>query len=54
MRPYYVGEDMSGISVSSGDIPMFGGMIARNPKDHKDQWYVAKQYLEDNLELADV
>jgi hypothetical protein len=27
-------------------------MVARNPKDHNDQWYVAKAYFEDNLELA--
>ena len=26
------------------------GMIARNPKNHKDQWYVAKQYYLDNFE----
>ena len=52
MRPYILEEDMSKISVSSGDVPGIGGMIARNPKDHEDQWYVAKQYFEDNLELA--
>lgn len=25
------------------------GMIARNPKNHKDEWYVAKQYVIDNF-----
>ena len=25
-------------------------MIARNPKNHDDQWLVAKQYFEDNFE----
>lgn len=26
------------------------GMIARNPKNHKDQWYVSKKYFLDNFE----
>ncbi len=25
-------------------------MIARNPKNHTDKWYVASKYFEDNLE----
>lgn len=52
MRPYIVGEDLTGISVSKEDTPEEGGMIARNPKNHEDQWYVAKKYFEDNLEEA--
>jgi uncharacterized protein YozE (UPF0346 family) len=28
-------------------------MIARNPKNHDDQWLVAKQYFEDNFEPCD-
>jgi hypothetical protein len=52
MRPYAVGEDLTGISVSQADTPEEGGMIARNPKNHADQWYVAKKYFEDNLEPA--
>ena len=27
-----------------------GGMIARNPGNHNDQWYVAKKYFEENFE----
>lgn len=27
------------------------GMIARNPKNYSDQWYVAKKYFEDNFEI---
>jgi len=50
MRPYVVGESLEGISVSDQDTPEEGGMIARNPKNHADQWYVAKRYFEDNLE----
>ena len=26
-----------------------GDMIARNPKDHNDQWLVAKKYFKDNF-----
>jgi len=51
MRPYVLNEDMSDISVSQEDDPEQDmGMVARNPKNHKDQWYVARQYFEDNLE----
>ncbi len=50
MRPYIVGEDLSVVSVNSEDVPEDGGMVARNPKNHADQWYVAKKYFEDNLE----
>jgi hypothetical protein len=51
MRPYINGEDLTGVSVSDPDHPETDmGMIARNPKDHADQWYVARKYFEDNLE----
>lgn len=30
--------------------PKLGDMIARNPKNHKDQWLVAKEYFNDNFE----
>ncbi|MBW2637060.1 MAG: hypothetical protein JRC86_05995 [Deltaproteobacteria bacterium] len=52
MRPYITGEDLSAVSVSNTDIPSPGGMIARNPKDHLDQWYVNPAYFLDNLEEA--
>ena len=51
MRPYVLGEDLTGISVSDEDEPKNDmGMIARNPKNHNDKWYVAKKYFEDNFE----
>jgi hypothetical protein len=51
MRPYVKGEDLSGVSVSPENNPETDmGMIARNPNNHKDQWYVARKYFEDNLE----
>lgn len=52
MRPYVPGEDMTGISVSAEDRPEQGGMIARNPANHADLWYVARAYFEQNFELV--
>jgi hypothetical protein len=52
MRPYIPGEDLTGISVNKEDTPEAGGMIARNAKNHEDQWYVGKQFFADNYEPA--
>ena len=53
MRPYVYGEDQDQFSVSNEDDPLTDmGMVARNPKNHKDQWYVARKYFDDNLELV--
>lgn len=41
-----------GISCGPEDTPEVGGMVARNPQNHDDQWYVSKQYFEENLEPA--
>lgn len=42
------------VSISDVDqqngSPKTGDMIARNPKNHNDQWLVAKKYFEDNFE----
>ncbi|QQV91431.1 hypothetical protein M1M25_gp109 [Tenacibaculum phage Gundel_1] len=55
MRPYVLGEDLTGVSVSKEDNPEKDmGMIARNPKNHKDQWYVAKAYFDENLQPEEV
>lgn len=61
MRPYVPGEDLSSISVSELDKNHLAycedaginprGFIARNPRNHADQWYVAQAYFEENLEL---
>ena len=44
------------ISISMADkengSPVIGDMVARNPKDHNDQWLVAAQYFKDNFEEA--
>lgn len=50
MRPYVPGEDLTGVSVSDVDDPETDlGMIARNPRNHADQWYVARAYFEENF-----
>lgn len=53
MRLYIKGEDLSNISVADVDDPETDlGMIARNPDNYDDQWYVDRAYFEKNLELA--
>ena len=46
--------DMSRVSVSAPDreagSPTAGDMIARNPKNHDDQWLVTAKYFADNFE----
>ena len=50
MRPYVVGEEMTGINVSDADgFPEVGGMIARNSKNNSNQWYISKKYFKDNF-----
>ena len=53
MRPYVPGEDLTFVSMSSEDTPEPGGMVAQNPNNPKDQWYVAKQFFLDNYEACD-
>jgi hypothetical protein len=56
LRPYEPGEDMTRVSVSAPDrevgSPKRGDMIARNPKNHDDQWLVAAAYFADNFEAV--
>jgi hypothetical protein len=59
LRPFIEGEKLSdAVSVSQADkdagSPKVGDMIARNPKNHDDQWLVAKQYFEDNFEEVEL
>lgn len=53
-RPYIKGEDLDGVSISDvdkeADPENDMGMIARNPKNHSDQWYIARQYFADNFD----
>lgn len=52
-RPYIVGEDLAGITISEqaakDGSPKDGDMIARNPANHADQWLVSKAYFDDNF-----
>jgi hypothetical protein len=54
LRPYFEGEILAHVSISEVDkangSPKAGDMIARNPKNHDDQWLVAAQYFADNFE----
>ena len=57
LRPYIEGEDVSHVSISPEDAkagsPKPGDMIARNPKNHADQWLVARDYFLDNFEALE-
>ncbi len=54
LRPYVPGESLRHVSISKPDLeagsPKPGDMIARNPKNHDDQWLVAEKYFADNFE----
>lgn len=54
---YFEGDKLISVSISDVDkkngSPKIGDMIARNPKDHSDQWLVDKQYFEDNFQDID-
>lgn len=54
MRPYVDGEDMENIMVNTEDVingsPKEGDMIARNPKNHADQWLVSAKFFAENYE----
>ena len=55
LRPFVPGEVLDArVSVSESDraagSPRPGDMIARNPKNHEDQWLVAAAYFADNFE----
>lgn len=52
LRPYIPGENLSGISVAECDVPAVGGMIAQNPDEIHDRWYVSKEYFEKNYTKA--
>jgi hypothetical protein len=58
LRPYIEGEILSDrVSISLADneagSPKPGDMIARNPKNHEDQWLVSAAYFADNFEAAE-
>lgn len=56
LRPYEPGEVLDGVSIAEVDkaagSPKEGDMVARNPKNHADQWLVAAAYFADNFEAV--
>jgi len=54
LREYVPGEQLAFVSISEADrsagSPKPGDMIARNPKNHADQWLVAADYFAENFE----
>ncbi len=52
-KEIYLQDTKFKVSISDTDrqngSPKIGDMIARNPKNHNDQWLVAKQYFENNF-----
>lgn len=49
-RPYFAGEDLIGISVSEADKGKQNGMIARNPDNHDDKWFIDMDYFRKHYE----
>lgn len=50
-----INSGLVGVSVSDEDnkLPHFEfikGKVARNPENHKDQWYVSREYFLGNFE----
>lgn len=56
LRTWQEGDDLTGVSISDADktagSPKPGDMVARNPKNHSDQWLVAAAYFAENFEPA--
>jgi hypothetical protein len=54
LQPHSLRDTEFKVSISQVDLnngsPKIGDMIARNPKNHNDQWLVAEQYFNDNFE----
>jgi hypothetical protein len=58
LRKIVPGEDLTGVSISDEDKKLMKefpnifslGYVARNPKNHKDMWYVVNDYFLDNFE----
>ena len=53
MRPYEVGEDMTNINVDETTIPALGGMIAIDPQNLSDRWYISPEFFAANYDLDD-
>lgn len=49
MRHYEVGETLDNVSVGAGETVGPGGMVAINPENEADQWWVSAEYFETNF-----
>lgn len=50
MRPYVPGEDLTNVKVRADDDPETDlGMIARDPQNHDDQWYVPRAFADSDF-----
>lgn len=52
MRDHEFKVSVSDVDKANGS-PKLGDMIARNPKNHNDQWLVAEKYFKDNFETME-
>jgi hypothetical protein len=52
MRPYIQGEDLNGVGVPNGVVPFKGGMIAIDPNNEDDKWYVTEKLFKESYQLA--
>lgn len=52
MRPYTPGENMEGVSIENGVVPIEGGMIAQNPDNPLDIWYISPEFMKANYEAV--
>ena len=50
LRPYIPGEDMDYITIGAKTEPVEGGMIATDPDNEKDQWYITPEFFKENYE----
>jgi hypothetical protein len=57
IRPYTVGEDLTGIDVADmakeQGSPKHGDFIARNPSNPGDQWLLTGEYVADNYVVVE-
>ena len=53
LREYVEGDALEGVDVGTeaakAGSPKAGDMIARDPKNHEDQWLVTAEYFRDNF-----
>lgn len=51
MRPYVPGEDLTGVGIPVNENPVKGGMIAVDPTNPVDKWYISERLFKENYIL---